>query len=79
MKKVNKDRKLTKKIRAALRRNKQLYGYYFCPSVPLYKYSTQNAQDYVCPCKDFRENKKNGELCNCGLYIKKVKGQDSMS
>lgn len=68
--KLNEDRELVKEICAALRENKKLYGKPYCPCVPSYKYATQNEQDYVCPCKDFRENVDMGEMCHCGLYIK---------
>lgn len=69
--KVNEnDPVLVTEIRAALHKNKELFGKFYCPCVPSFKYATQNEQDYVCPCKDFRENVKCGETCHCGLYIK---------
>lgn len=68
--KLTDDIVLAAEIRAALRKNKELYGDFYCPCVPSYKYCTQNDEDYVCPCKDFKENKKVGEKCRCGLYIK---------
>lgn len=61
---------LAAEIRAALRKNKQFYGNFYCPCVPSYKYCTSKANDYICPCKDFRENVKEGHQCRCGLYIK---------
>ena len=69
-KKNEEDLVLAAEIVEKLRNNKVLYGKFFCPCVPTYKYTTQNAQDYVCPCKDFRENVKCGETCHCGLYVK---------
>jgi ferredoxin-thioredoxin reductase catalytic subunit len=71
--KINDDKELVAEIRAALRKNKELYGKFYCPCVPYYKYTSQNGEDYVCPCKDFRESIKNGESCHCGLYIKEEK------
>ena len=68
--KVNDDIVLVGEIRAVLKKNKELYGKFYCPCVPTAKYCTQNDQDYVCPCKDFRENVKCGDTCHCGLYIK---------
>ena len=61
---------LVAEIRDALNKNKELFGERFCPCVPSYKYCTQNAKDYICPCKDFRENVKEGDTCHCGLFIK---------
>lgn len=69
--KVNEnDPVLVAEIRDNLRNNKVLYGKPYCPCVPSFKYCTQNDQDYVCPCKNFREEVKEGETCHCGLYIK---------
>ena len=48
-------------IRKGLRDNE---GY--CPCV----YQSKGKIDYLCLCKDFRENAKVGEKCHCGLYIK---------
>ena len=67
---VNDDIVLVAEIRDALKKNKELYGKFYCPCVPNFKYNTQNSDDYVCPCKDFRENVKCGNTCHCGLYIK---------
>lgn len=69
--KVNEeDMVLVAEIRAALSKNKSLYGKQYCPCVPEFKYCVDNDQDFVCPCKDFRENVKAGETCHCGLYVK---------
>lgn len=67
---INDDKVLVAEIRDALNKNKELFGERFCPCVPSYKYCTQNAKDYICPCKDFRENVKEGDTCHCGLFIK---------
>lgn len=67
---LNKDAVLVAEIKEALRKNVKLYGKPFCPCVNPEKYHSENAQDYVCPCKDFRENVEIGESCCCGLYIK---------
>lgn len=69
--KVNEeDLVLVAEIRDKLRNNKVLYGKPYCPCVPSFKYCTQNEQDYVCPCKNFREEVPAGETCHCGLYVK---------
>lgn len=46
------------------------YGKRYCPFVEPEKYNCDETEDFVCICKDFRENKLPGETCNCGLYIK---------
>jgi ferredoxin-thioredoxin reductase catalytic subunit len=53
-----------KVIKKALAHNKQKYGKEFCPCVPSYLYTMENAEDYVCKCKAYREE---GHCC-CGLY-----------
>ena len=30
----------------------------------------ENYKDYICPCKDYRDNIEKGEPCRCGLFIK---------
>lgn len=41
--KVNEnDPVLVEEIRAALRKNKELFGKFYCPCVPNFKYATQN-------------------------------------
>ena len=47
------------KIKAMLEQNN---GY--CISV--IKYGNYDKQDFLCPCKDYREI----NFCKCGLYIK---------
>jgi len=49
-----------------LKRNKELYGKPFCPCVAPWVYTSDQAEDYVCPCKDYRET----DECHCGLYQK---------
>lgn len=55
------------KVRLGLKANTQGYGKPYCPCVPSYLYSAPNAEDYVCPCKKYREE---GE-CACGLFESK--------
>lgn len=73
MKINNNDLVLVAEIREALNKNKKTYGERYCPCVPAFKYTEANANDYICPCKDFRENVAEGEICHCGLYIKEKK------
>ena len=68
--KINENIVLASEIYAALLKNKELFGEQYCPCVPYTEYSNENAKDYICPCKDFRENIKNGETCRCGLFLK---------
>lgn len=68
--KLNEDKVIVAEIQAALRKNKELFGERFCPCIPTPFYSNANYKDYICPCKDFRENVKAGELCHCQLYVK---------
>ena len=67
---INEDKELVNEIIKQLKENKEKYGKFYCPCVPSYKYCTQDADDYICPCKDFRTNVPIGELCHCGLYRK---------
>ena len=43
---------------------KQNKGY--CPCIV----NSIGKPQYKCMCQDFRENKKIGEACHCGLFIK---------
>lgn len=52
--KINPDKKVVKRIRQAI---KDSGGY--CPC------SLIRNNDFICPCKDMRENHK----CICGLYV----------
>lgn len=65
--KLNEDKVLVAEIQAALRKNKELFGERYCPCVAPYLYTSK---DFICPCKDFRENVAIGESCHCGLFIK---------
>jgi ferredoxin-thioredoxin reductase catalytic subunit len=58
---VTNDKELATFIRKALKENE---GY--CPCI----YQSKGKQEYACICEDFRLNKKVGETCHCGLYIK---------
>ena len=60
------DVELKTEILEGLKKNKEQYGERYCPCVNPSEYN----EDYICPCKDFRENVKGGEHCHCGLYIK---------
>lgn len=66
---INSDRQLVDEVRMKLKANENKYGKRFCPCVLPTKYTAENADDYVCPCKNFREEVKSGP-CHCGLYIK---------
>ena len=68
--KLNNDLDLVNEVRSALIENKKKYGKPYCPCVIPEKYSGEDSSDYICPCKDFRENTPEGEECHCGLYIK---------
>lgn len=57
-------------ILKALRENCDEFGKRYCPCTPSIFYQDENNQDYVCPCKDFREKVGVGEYCHCGLYLK---------
>jgi ferredoxin-thioredoxin reductase catalytic subunit len=48
-----------------LKRNKELYGKAYCPCLNPSLFSQDNAEDYVCPCKVYRET----DECHCGLYV----------
>ena len=58
---LNPDPEIVKVIIEGLKNNES-----YCPCI----YNSKGNPDYKCPCKDFRENKKVGETCYCGLYIK---------
>lgn len=38
----------------------------YCPCI----YKSKGKPQYLCICEDFRLNKKVGETCHCGLYVK---------
>lgn len=62
------DRTLVEEIKTKLKMNKEKYGKPFCPCVLPILYESNNNEDYVCMCKEFREQ-ESGE-CHCGLYVK---------
>lgn len=68
--KLNDDIVLVAEIKEKLNQNQELFGKRYCPCVPFIFYSCKYNEDFICPCKDFRENTKEGEKCHCGLYIK---------
>ena len=61
---------LVAEINAALKKNIYLYGQPYCPCVNTDLYFSAAAEDYICPCKDFKENTPSGEVCHCGKFIK---------
>ena len=65
---LSEDKELVEEIRQKLKENKDKYGEQFCPCVIPTKYESDNKEDYICMCKEFREQ-EDGE-CHCGLYIK---------
>lgn len=68
--KISDNKELKKEIRDKLSENKEKYGKQFCPHISLSLYEKENNDDYVCMCKEFRdqiERKENGK-CKCGLY-----------
>ena len=66
--KLSENKELVQEIRKGLKGNEEKYGKQFCPCVIPTKYESENNDDYVCMCKEFREQ-KSGE-CHCGLYRK---------
>lgn len=66
--KVSDNKEQVEKINRLLKENEEKYGKKYCPCVIPSLYESENNQDYVCMCKEFRELKK-GE-CHCGLYVK---------
>lgn len=65
-KKFTDDVELRQEILLQLNKNKKNYGKPYCPCV-LPEYWND---DFICPCKNFRDNISVGEECHCGLYIK---------
>lgn len=66
--KLNEDKELVIEIRKKLKENKDKYGEQFCPCVIPTEYESENKEDYICMCKEFREQ-EDGE-CHCGLFVK---------
>lgn len=67
---LNDNIELVNEVKNKLKNNKEKYGKQFCPCVIPSKYNDENNDDYVCMCKEFREQ-ESGE-CHCGLYIKTI-------
>ena len=66
--KLSEDKELVAEINKKLKENKEKYGKPFCPCVLPSMYTSENSNDYICMCKEFRKQ-ESGE-CHCGLYIK---------
>jgi len=59
----NPDEELREEAERQLNENKEKYGKRYCPC------SFDKTEEWVCPCKKFREQDYPGE-CNCGRYSK---------
>ena len=57
-----------KKIFDRLADNKVKYGERYCPCVNPKKYVSEEKQDYICPCKPFRDLEEG--MCHCQLFEK---------
>lgn len=66
--KINEDKEYVAKIKKKLEENKEKYGKQFCPCVIPSLYTSNDSNDYVCMCKEFREQEEG--MCHCGLYYK---------
>ena len=64
----SKKKEIVKQINHKLKENKDKYGKAYSPCVLSSAYTSENSDDYVCMCKEFREQ-KSGE-CHCGKFIK---------
>ena len=62
------DKELVEQIDKKSNMNKEKCGKAFCPCVLPSVYTSEDSNDYVCMCKEFREQ-KSGE-CHCGKFIK---------
>ena len=62
------DKELVLEIREKLKENQKQFGEQYCPCVTPNLYMSENSKDYICMCKEFREQ-ESGE-CHCGLYVK---------
>lgn len=47
-----------------LKHNLNKYGKTYCPCIPPYRYDEPNSDDYICQCKEYREQ----GICQCGLF-----------
>ena len=66
--KLSEDKELVQEINNKLQENKEKYGKPFCPCVLPTLYESENSDDYICMCKEFREQKTG--TCHCGKWIK---------
>ena len=66
---LSENEELVKEIREKLKENKNKYGEQFCPCIIPTEYKSENKEDYICMCKELREQ-KSGD-CHCGLSLKK--------
>ena len=53
--KLSDDKELVAEINKKLKENKEKYGKPFCPCVLPSMYTSENSNDYICMCKEFRE------------------------
>ena len=65
---LSEDKELVEEIRQKLKENKDKYGEQFCPCVIPTEYESENKEDYICMCKEFR--KQDSGECHCGLFVK---------
>lgn len=65
-KKITDNLEIRNEILEELKENKIKFGFPYCPCVNPHFYN----EDYICPCKNFRECTPIGEECHCGLWIK---------
>ena len=65
---LSEDKELVEELRQREKENKDKYGEQFGPCVIQTEYESENKEDYICMCKEFREQ-DSGE-CHCGLFVK---------
>ena len=65
----NPNTELKELAESQLQDSKNKYGKRYCPC------ALELNQDWICPCKVFRERDSEGE-CHCGRYIKVLKDED---
>lgn len=66
--KINEDKEYVAKIKKKLEENKEKYSKQFFPCVIPSLYTSNDSNDYVCMCKEFRDQEEG--MCRCGLYYK---------
>ena len=70
---LSEDKELVQEIKEKLKENKDKYVEQFCPCVIPTEFESENKEDYICMCKEFREQIKDPEFegyCHCMLYYK---------